>query len=406
MKARLITNPYIVYAAGFIIALLVYCLNWSELYPALTKGVLLFLIVSVLLSIIIGLLLHKTNYLSYKAIYFSPLKLWIVTILIIVSVLFECAYLHVIPIVAVLKGQSDFRYTDFGIQTFHVIVVTFNSFWATFVFHNYVSQKKKHLLLCYIFCLLPAVIIFSRSMILLNLTAAFFILFMSSKHVVKLLVKGAVIGICSLFLFGIAGNVRESQGASVNDLFLTIGKATPEFRKSSIPKEFFWSYIYISSPLATLQQTVNKHDVNLTPQKFGTFINVSFLPDFISKRITYFTKPEEKINRISNPFTVGTTYAFPFAYAGWIGIISMFLYIMFFNLATILILPKNSIFFITAIAVLNCIMLYSIFDNMIAYSGTSVQLFYPPFFYAVGKLISEIKKRSSFVNENTDLSPA
>lgn len=396
MKAKLITNPYIIYAIGFVIAMALYTLKWSELYPSLSFWLVLFVIATAFLSILIGLLLHKKNYISYNAVFFSPFKLWLVTLLIIVGILFECAYLHTIPIKAILSNQKDYKYQDFGIPTFHVFLVTFNSFWATFVFHNFISQKKKHLLLCYIFCLIPAIIIFSRSMIMLNLTSAFFIVFMSSKHIAKLMMKAVVIVLLLLFVFGLAGNLRESHGSSLNDVFLSLGKATPSFRQSDIPKEFFWSYIYISSPLANLQQTINIHDGSgFTWQKFGTYANKSFLPDFISKRITIFTQPDEKINKILFAFTVGSTYAICYAYIGWWGMILMFLYMMVFNMAVILLVPKRSMFFVTGISILNCIMLFSLFDNMIAYSGTSFQLFYVIVFGLLGKINFSTKRNTS-----------
>ena len=152
MKAKLITNPYIVYSLGFLLALLTYTFHWSDLYPFLSLGLFLFILATVLFSTIIGLLFHKTNYLSYKSVNFSSGTLWIVTALIVFGYFIECAYMGVIPLIAILK-HTGYNYTTFGIPTFHVILVTFNSFWAVFVFHNYISQKKRNLLFCFILCL-------------------------------------------------------------------------------------------------------------------------------------------------------------------------------------------------------------------------------------------------------------
>ncbi len=394
MRAKLITNPYIVYAIGFLFTLFIYSLQWSNLYPDLSFQLFLFLITTAFLSSLIGLLLHKTNYLSYKEVSYSSLTLWKVTIVVLISYLIEFAYIRVIPLFAILN-DTGYDYKTFGIPTFHVILVTFNSFWAVFVFHNYISQKKKNLLLCFILCLLPAILIFNRGMLLLNLGSSLFVWSMSAKHFRKLIIRVVLFVGLILFLFGLLGNIRISGGESVNDIILDVGHATQEFRKSDIPKEFFWSYLYVTSPLANLQNTITHHHISpLTSQRFGTFVNRVFLPDFIAKRIVNFLYPYEGVDKISFSFTVGTVYGRSFAYLGWWGLLLMYGFILFFNLFIILTLSKKSSFFVTGIAILDCIMLFNIFDNMFAFSGLSMQLFYPLFFSLFSNVNFKIKPSS------------
>ncbi|MGI8952517.1 MAG: hypothetical protein ACR2FN_13145 [Chitinophagaceae bacterium] len=377
MKAKLIANPYVVYALAFLFTAIIYTFHWSALYPQLSLQLFLFIACTSIFSILIGLLLHKTNYLSYKKVSYNSYTLWIVTILILIGYVIECTYMRVIPILAIIH-RTGYDYTSFGIPTFHVILVTFNSFWAVFVFHNYISQKKKHLLICFILCLLPAILIFNRAMLLLNLGSSFFVLFMSAEYLRKLIVKVTVFVIAILFLFGIAGNVRLTGNQSVNNIILDWGQATESFRESAVPKEFFWAYLYITSPLANVQETINDHHITaFSFQKFGTFLNRDFLPDFIWKRNVFFLQPVEHVNQIAPAFTVGTVYGTSFAYIGWWGMLLMYFYILFFNLFIILTVSKKSAFFVTGIAILDCIMLFNIFDNMFSFSGLSMQLFYP-----------------------------
>jgi hypothetical protein len=395
MKAKLITNPYIVYGLGFFLTILMYTLHWSNLYPRLSVQLFLFVTVTSLISALAGLLFHKKNYLSYKEVYYSSGTLWIVTIIIIISYFIECAYMGVIPIIEIWNS-TGYDYRTFGIPTFHVVLVTFNSFWAVFMFHNYISQKKRHLLLCYILSLLPAILIFNRAMLMLNLASSFFVLFMATKHLKKLIIKVFIIVIVVLFLFGLAGNIRLSGAQSVNNIILQLGDATQEFRESAVPKEFFWAYLYITSPIANFQQTINDH--HITPfsfQKFGTFINRSFLPDFIWKRNVFFIEPVEHVDQISISFTVGSVYGTSYAYMGWWGIVLMFFYIIGFNLFVMVSLAKRSIFFVTGIAILDCIMLLSIFDNMFSFSGLSMQLFYPVLFSLFSNV--RFKPRPQFI---------
>ncbi|MEP6513798.1 MAG: hypothetical protein ABJA79_08005 [Parafilimonas sp.] len=306
--------------------------------------------------------------------------LWLTTFIILIGYLIECAYMGVIPVLAILKG-AHYDYTTFGIPTFHVILVTFSSFWAVFVFHNYISQKKKHLLLCYIVCLSPAILIFNRGMFLLNLASSFFVLFMAVKNAKKLILKAAIFLIALLFLFGVAGNIRATGGESINDIILSVGQASESFKKSIVPDEFFWSYLYLTTPLATVQETINAHPPSpFSLERLGAFINWEFLPDFIAKRNIFFLQQQEHIDQVSYAFNVGTVYARSFAYFRWWGVIAMFFFIAAFNFLIILILPKKSIFFVTGISILNCLMLFNIFDNMFSFSGLSMQLFYPVLF--------------------------
>jgi len=291
MRAKLITNPYIIYSISFLITTIIYTFHWSALYPHLSFSLFLFLAGTASISLIIGGVLHTTNYISYKNIFYSSYAIWSVTILILISYVLECAYMGVIPLLAILNG-TGYDYTSFGIPVFHVVIVTFSSFWTVFVFHNFVSQKKKHLFLCFFLCLFPAILIFNRGMLMMNLGSSFFVLFMSSKNIRKLILRVSVIIIGILFLFGIAGNVRVTGDQSVNTVILDWGHATNDFRNSIIPKEFFWAYLYITSPLANVQETINHHDITgFSLHKLGTFVNRSFLPDFIWKRNTYFLRP-------------------------------------------------------------------------------------------------------------------
>ncbi|MGN6214224.1 oligosaccharide repeat unit polymerase [Parafilimonas sp.] len=396
MKAKLIANPYIVYSLAFLFTTVLYFLHWSGLYPTLSTQLFFFIIGTIILSFIAGIFFHSINYLSYKDVSYNSFILWTVSILVFIGYLFECAYIGVIPLLAMFNSSIYYDYTSFGIPTFHVVLVTFGSFWTVFVFHNFIAQKKMGLFFCFLLCLFPAILIFNRAMFLTNLGSSFFILFMSSKNLKKLLIKVAVIVIALLFLFGVAGNIRSTRGQTANNVILSLGQATDEFRASAIPKEFFWAFLYITSPLANFQQTINEtQTVYFTGHRLGTFINREFIPDFISKRNTYFTTPYEHVHQISASFTVGTVYGRGFAYLRWWGVISMFFFIMVFNFLIIICLNKSSAFFVTGIAILNCIMLFSIFDNMFVFSGLSLQLFYPVVFGLFSKVRFSSKKSIS-----------
>ncbi len=323
------------------------------------------------------MLFHKINFFSYSSISYSHSKIWIATWLIQLSYIAEFAYMRVIPILAISTG-AEYEYTSFGIPTFHVVLVTFNSFWAVFIYHNMIAQKSKKLLLPYILCLLPAILIFNRGMFILILASSLFVSLMASKKLMKLMFKMSIFVMLILFLFGIAGNIRVSGGNSANDIILSLGNATEKFEKAPVPNEFFWAYLYITSSVANLQETMNVHRItNPSLEKVFTYINSEILPDFIHKRNEYYFRKIEKIDQISESFTVGTVYARGYAYFGYWGMIAMYFYILFFNFLVLISLDRKSIYFVSGIAILNCIMLFNIFDNMFTFSGLVLQLFFP-----------------------------
>jgi hypothetical protein len=177
------------------------------------------------------------------------------------------------------------------------------------------------------------------------------------------------------YLFGVLGNYRVTRTPS-NSYFLEISNASEKFIESKIPKEFIWSYIYISSPLANLQSNINKeaHQKN----QVKNFILTELIPDFLSKRIAPLIHAERaELKNISPFLTVGTFYARSFVLLGWAGIIIMFIFNSAFVFIYIILLRKNNIYYVTGISILCTFVIYNTFTNMIYFSGVSFQLVFP-----------------------------
>lgn len=151
---------------------------------------------------------------------------------------------------------------------------------------------------------------------------------------------------------------------------MKISEPSEQFVSSHIPKEFMWSYIYISSPLATLQENVN----HLDDSKLDNLILGSILPDFISKRIT---DDEINIEQITDWLNVGTMYSKAYKSFGWIGMGVVFSIMSIFIFFYLYLLPKHSQYHLTGYVILLTVIVFSIFDNMLTFSGLSLQLIYP-----------------------------
>jgi len=371
---QFLKNPFYIYIISFSLVLVIYQLEWSELYPSLTAGLTLFFIITFLLALYFGALIDKYLPIRYYAIEEKD-KPGRITLILYILYGLEFIYNRGIPIVLALK-TSTYDYKEFGIPTLHPIIATFSSFYTVYIFHLYLSKKRKRYLLILIFLLLIPILIFNRGMLLINLTSILFVYLLSINKVrIRTILSIVVVAFVVLYFFGVLGNYRITKTPS-NKYFLEISKANDKFINSGIPKEYMWGYIYISSPLANLQNNINNHPaVNF---RIKDFIIMELLPDFISKRIAPFAGAERsEPKNISSYFIVSTIFCYSYNLLGWAGIYLMFLIISFLVAFYLLLLRKKNPYYITGISILMTFMVYNTFDNMIYFSGISFQLVYP-----------------------------
>jgi hypothetical protein len=186
----------------------------------------------------------------------------------------------------------------------------------------------------------------------------------------------------ALLGFGYLGNIRTSnqldKGGTITDIILTLGQAKPSFENSAIPKEFFWSYIYISSPLANLQNDIDKANPRYDINSVVSYLNYELIFDAVSKRTGALLDVDQGQNKLIAPYlTVSTIYATSFTDLGWLGMCLTFIALMAVCLLYLFILRADSPFFATGVAILNTMVLFCLFDNMISFTGLSFQLVYP-----------------------------
>jgi len=380
-------NPWYTYTFSFVIVLLCYSLSWSELYPSLTLPLLLFLFITFIISLVIGWR-HRRLF-KFESISYDK-NLYRITSYIYALWSIELIYEQGIPLLKVLRGD-DYDYTQFGIPTLHVFVVTFSSFFVVYLFHVYISTKKSNILIIYLLNLLPSILIVNRGMFVINLLSSFFVyfIFFMNQNIDFIKIARKVFSIVLIvllvfFAFGVIGNLRTAsqfagKNSNLENFILEIGGAGQDFIDSPIPKEYFWLYLYISSPLANLQTNLNEDkSLDLDFSNFVMFITTQILPDFISKRInTIYGTEIEKPSLMTQALNVSTVYAGSYVYLSWLGLVIMATFIMSFPLFYISYLSKKSKYYVTAIAILNSLYLFLIFDNMFYFSGLSLQLLYP-----------------------------
>jgi oligosaccharide repeat unit polymerase len=366
ISSRAIINPFYIYIYINIFTILLYSFKWSELLPELSTELIFFFFLTGYVMLFIGFLLsHSALLPRYKPICITHTTS-IVVFLLIVLISFELISNGGIPLLMILSGVK-YDYSQFGIKTLHVFILPFVSFYTVYLFHLFNSTKNKKILFQAILLLCYPVLIMNRGAWLITLTAIILVSLMSMRSIkLKNIFILLVVIISLLFIFGNLGDIRQrSEG-----YFVSISQPSEEFQESNIPEVCLWSYMYITSPLGNLQSTIDQR----VDESLSGFIFSSMIPDFISK---HFDVAQNPVTQISPFFNVGGIYARAYANMGWLGMITTFIYLTVFIIVYLIFLPRNTPYTISGVALISTLVVFCIFNNMIIFSGFSLQLVFP-----------------------------
>lgn len=378
-----LANPHSIFALSWGICLLLYSLKWSDLLPPLENDLFYLILSFIILFGITGLFIGKINF-SPKVI--LPENSNYTLLLIINSLLWLMNF-----------GYSGFpfikgvREDDFGVPLVIVLATALNSFTAVYGFYLYLVSKKKRYIIFIIYCLFIFLLEYSRGYVLMSMTSMFF-LWLNFKNP-RFTFKTVFVVICGIllvsYMFGVVGNLRIDAGIaevdktgkfdasnySSNSIML-VGEASDSFQRSAVPGEYFWTYLYMTSPIGNLQFNMLANSPSFFSNIVPLFVH-ELMFDSISKRYdavmgTHRKHPE----LIVAALTVCTALAGPYLYGGWGG--------MVFFLAAIWIFPLLYIFFISkqplgviGVSTLSTIYFFLIFDNMFTITALGLQLFLP-----------------------------
>lgn len=358
-------NPFFVYILAFSGTLLVYSLDWSTIYPPLSDGLISFFLLTFLASIPLALIVWPRLLRVHRQPSYLPR--WMTWVMVL-GMIADIAYAGGIPIFMVGK-VDDFDYSQFGIPTFHVILVTFSSAYAAVQFSDFVLTKRWRHLGAALIPLAFSILIFTRGTAMMSLITFCFI-WLSHHGAPRLrsIIAGMVLSLGVFYIFGVLGDLR-SPGAMED-----ISQPTYTFRHSSVPAPYMWTYIYITSPLANLQNTVN---ASVSPNGSAPqFMASELVPDFIGKRILEaMNVPREDVERVAPTLNAAGIYGRAFSYLGWSGAAIMFCVLAIVAVVFTWTIGGSS-YAIPAIATLNTLMLLCIFENMLSFTGMVMQLFW------------------------------
>jgi hypothetical protein len=379
--SQFLKNPFHIYWVSYLFVFLVYNFGWANLYPSLTMDTITFFAISSLIAFILGFLIGKIKLIGKPSDY-NPDKLKTIQSFLIISIslfLIEFIILWGIPLFELFVPNPRFIYSEFGIFGYHALCISFSMFCILFIFNAYMKSCKKHknkILFYYFLAYIPAILIINRNMIMSSILACFFLFIHYKSSQIfkpKIIISIVLFFLMGLYLFGLFGNIRSFKGD--DQVIVNMAGGTKEFRNSIIPNEYFWSYLYISSPTANLQNSINVVDQN--NYDFTRLFLYEFTPRKISQLIVevFNVKEPAESPLIVKWLNMSGVYGNSYLYAKWIGVVLMFLYTVIFIFIFILLIPKKSKYHLMAISVVSTIILLNTFANFFYVMTVSFELF-------------------------------
>jgi oligosaccharide repeat unit polymerase len=367
-----VKNPFIVYILSFGGVIILYQLGWSEIYPAISLDTITFFALSFVLAAALALAL-SSDVSSIES--YNPMLPGFTIIIPLACFVADIVYTGYVPLFKMLLGGS-FIYTHFvGVPSLHVFAVTFGSAFATIRFADFLYEQDRMRRLRYlaeamapiIYCLL----VVYRGIALITLTSWFFVFAIKRRRIgLRAIVVTMALGLGVLMLNGLIGEARTGS-------LQNLGFPSREFDESGVPGSYFAAYLYATGPLANFQHAVATtepaYDISRTPQ----FVISEMVPDFISNRLLPLIEAARPaIPEMSRGFNVSSMFGRSYLFFGWIGVLLMFGWLMALAVGYLALILRSP-YGVPCLALLNTLVVFSVFDNMIAVSAVSLQLVWP-----------------------------
>ncbi|MGL5056988.1 MAG: O-antigen polymerase [Fusobacteriaceae bacterium] len=374
----MILNYFLMNSIVWSLTLFLYSLNYSALYLSFSKSTSIFFVIQILLSLLLGYIFFLANK-KYKTMIISKEKFKIRIFLITIGFLTEFFYMQTIPLIKILIKKDNSYIKIEGIPTFHTFLMTYTSYIAIRIFYNYLNTSNKNELKLFGYINFLMILMGSRFLMLGIFIPCLLLYFDSKKKSFKNIILLFFITIFSLGLFGIFGNIRHSQKINDYTYIKAVGSSNKKFAKSLVPDMYFWSYLYITSPLANLEKNIQENKIN---KKINTFYH-SIIPDFLQER--FLREEKTKKLQINSALNVSTSYLIPYLSFGFLGM-SYFFIILNIYFILILFFSKNENRKILS-SIIVTITLLNVFSNMFTFSALSFQMVYP----ILNQIIKKIK---------------
>lgn len=386
---RILSNCYFTVGVALSLSFILFCLKFSEIYPEVSTSLVLFITGACGLFLFMGGALNpvirgwfhsaKIQIINEQEEFrfsFKPL------LLIILFFVVEVVYNGRVPLFEMIRGRL-YDYRDFTFPVVHVIFTSVTTFYCIKSYFDYLIYQNKRSFIASSICLFIFVLLMYRSYIVFCVLNFLFLFILYKKISFKKIIKIAGSALLLMYIFGLAGDLRtKAQTGDENFSVENIMGATEAdsvFYEQQYLAPLYWAYLYISSPMANFQKTINDFENHQENSGGLKFVVYEVLPDVVGKRVaTLFGLEEENspLSRIIDFLTVGTIFADSFVFINWFGPIIMLIFMFFTPLIFLQLCPKNSLFYIQT-SICTILLVLCCFSNMLVYASLSLMLFYP-----------------------------
>lgn len=363
-------NSFYVFSLTWISAVILYLFRYSDLFPKMSFEFLSFIIILILCNLLVGYIFRKRLKLNKNISEIKNNSVDKIPIIILILFILEFMLAGKVPLFEILK-KTGYDYNQFrGVKTLHFILVTFSIYYSIYLFSSYLCNRKKINLFFYFLIILCLLLLYNRGGIVNILGASLFIYIDSQKNSIKNFLKYLFLLILFMYFFGVVGNIRVNRSWNNSEVINEMGYKNSNYPKL-LPDEFFWSYIYITSPIGNLINTINNYQVSYDLEDY---ILKNIAPDVISKKF----RMKKNIPELLNPtLNVSTMFVESYMSLGLFGMYLIGILSIIFNIFYLFLLKKNSKYYTSGLAILTMISCFSFFANMYVFTGMSIQLVYP-----------------------------
>jgi len=369
-------NPFYVLVFSGITVISMFFLKWSIFYNQLSLQMYMFFIINTATAFSLGFIFRKK--LRYKNTYFRIKYPKLIGGVILLGFLFDILYSKEIPLVSMLTSSGS-RYDEVEhLPLFYPLLSSVNVFVIVCLFYSYLCCKNKVCLYVALLLLFPFVINVGRGLVVMSIVPCL-LMYLSTKNMflsVKKIATIFLVLLSILYVFGYAGNIRSASvlserlhRTSTDEIILSLGGATEEFKESYIPSEFLWGYLYVVSPICNLNNNIL---IGISEGGGDEFFVYNFAPQSMQKNM--FTKFEkDKSFLVVDTFNVSTAFALPYSQFGWAGVFffQVYLYVLFFFF---LFLLQKSKYKIIYLSLFSTSMLLVWFENVLVLDVIAIPL--------------------------------
>lgn len=365
-------NPFFVYILTFGGVIVFYQLGWSDIYPAISIETILFFGLS--FTVAAALALVVSSDVAAIGIY-QPMLPGFTIIIPMACFIADIVYTGYVPLFEMLFG-TRFIYTQFvGVPSLHVFAVTFGGAFATIRYADFLYEQRRWRRLRYLAeAMVPIIyylLVVYRGTALISLTSwAFVFAIKRSRIGWRAAVIATGLGLGVLMLNGLIGEARTGS-------LKALGFPSRAFQESGVPESYFATYLYATGPIANFQHGVTTTEPAYDFSEAPRFLISEMLPDFLSRRIlSAIDANRPAVPEMSRGFNVSSIFGRSYLFFGWTGVLLIFAWMMAMALSYLALLLQSQ-YCVPCLALLNTLIVFSVFDNMIAVSAVSLQLVWP-----------------------------